>query len=81
MTGRPPAHRRTCEDTHQKTTRKNNKASHDVSPKAEGPEADIEHAQFQPIDAQTNGPQIFYGLLYHLRVVKPNEVRRCGAAV
>lgn len=49
---------------------------HDVSPKADGPEAEayIEHADFQPIDAQTNGPQIFYGLRYHLRIVKPNEV-------
>jgi hypothetical protein len=49
---------------------------HDVSPKADGPEAEayIEHAEFQPIDAQTNGPQIFYGLRYHLRIVKPNEV-------
>lgn len=47
-----------------------------MSPKADGPEAEgyIEHAEFQPIDAQTNGPQIFYGLRYHLRVVKPNEV-------
>lgn len=49
---------------------------HDVSPKEDGPEAEayIEHAEFQPIDAQTNGPQIFYGLRYHLRIVKPNDV-------
>jgi hypothetical protein len=51
-------------------------AGHDVSPKEDGPEAEafIEHAEFQPIDAQTNGPQIFYGLRYHLRIVKPNDV-------
>lgn len=49
---------------------------HDLSPKEDGPEAEayIEHAEFQPIDAQTNGPQIFYGLRYHLRIVKPNDV-------
>ncbi len=52
------------------------KAGHDVSPKEDGPEAEayIEHAEFQPIDAQTNGPQIFYGLRYHLRIVKPDDV-------
>jgi hypothetical protein len=51
-------------------------SGHDVSPKADGPEAEayIEHAEFQPIDAQTNGPQIFYGLRYHLRIVKPDDV-------
>ncbi|MBN8753234.1 MULTISPECIES: FABP family protein [Variovorax] len=51
-------------------------SGHDVSPKLEGPEAEtfIEHAEFQPIDAQTNGPQIFYGLRYHLRIVKPDDV-------
>jgi len=51
-------------------------SGHDVSPKPEGPEAEafIEHAEFQPIDAQTNGPQIFYGLRYHLRIVKPDDV-------
>jgi hypothetical protein len=50
---------------------------HDVSPKADGPEAEayIEHAEFQPIDAQTNGPQIFYGLRYHVRIVKPERGR------
>lgn len=51
-------------------------AGKDVAPKAEGPEASayIEHAEFQPIDAQTNGPQILYGLRYHVRIVKPDEV-------
>src|SRR6476469_2359807 len=51
-------------------------AGHDVSPKAAGPEhqAFIEHIELQPIDAQTNGPQLFYGLRYHTRIVKPGEI-------
>ena len=28
----------------------------------------------QPIDPQTNGPQLFYGLRYHTHIVKPGEV-------
>jgi hypothetical protein len=48
----------------------------DVSPKPEGPEkrAYIEHYELQPIDAQANGPQLFYGLRYHTRIVKPDDV-------
>lgn len=48
----------------------------DINPKAEGPEKDpyIERIELQPIDAQTNGPQLFYGLRYHTRIVQPNEV-------
>jgi hypothetical protein len=48
----------------------------DVNPKADGPEkqAYIEHMELQPIDAQVNGPQLFYGLRYHTRIVKPDEV-------
>ena len=48
----------------------------DVHPILDGPETDafIEHIELQPIDAQTNGPQLFYGLRYHTRIVKPNEV-------
>jgi hypothetical protein len=48
----------------------------DVNPKADGPERQefIEHMELQPIDAQTNGPQLFYGLRYHTRIVKPEEV-------
>jgi hypothetical protein len=48
----------------------------DVNPKPDGPEhqAFIEHVELQPIDAQTNGPQLFYGLRYHTHIVKPNEV-------
>jgi len=48
----------------------------DVNPKPEGPEtqAFIERMELQPIDAQTNGPQLFYGLRYHTRIVKPDDV-------
>ena len=48
----------------------------DINPKAEGAEKDpyIEYIELQPIDAQTNGPQLFYGLRYHTRIVQPNEV-------
>ena len=34
----------------------------------------IEHYELQPIDPQTNGPQLFYGLRYHVHIVKPGEV-------
>jgi hypothetical protein len=49
---------------------------HDVNPKADGPEKDayVEHYELQPIDAQTNGPQLFYGLRYHTHIVKTDEV-------
>lgn len=42
----------------------------DVNPKADGPErrAYYERIEMQPIDAQTNGPQLFYGLRYHVRI-------------
>ena len=48
----------------------------DVNPKAEGPlrQAYVEHIELQPIDPQANGPQLFYGLRYHTRIVKPGEV-------
>jgi hypothetical protein len=48
----------------------------DVHPAAEGSEenAFIERYELQPIDAQTNGPQLYYGLRYHTRIVKPDEV-------
>ena len=47
----------------------------DVNPKADGPEHQpfIEQYELQPIDAQTNGPQLFYGLRYHTRIVKPDD--------
>jgi hypothetical protein len=48
----------------------------DVNPKPDGPQeqAFVERIECQPIDAQTNGPQLFYGLRYHTHIVKPNEV-------
>lgn len=48
----------------------------DVSPKPAGPERQpyIERIELQPIDAQTNGPQLLYGLRYHTHIVKPGEV-------
>jgi hypothetical protein len=47
----------------------------DVNPKAEGPERRqyIEHALFEPIDPQANGPQLFYGLRYHIHINTPKE--------
>lgn len=47
----------------------------DVNPKAEGPEerAFIERAVYQPIDPQANGPQLFYGLRYHLHINTEEE--------
>ncbi len=48
----------------------------DVHPAAEGTEENqyIERYELQPIDAQTNGPQMYYGLRYHTRIVKPDDV-------
>ncbi|MEI9926814.1 MAG: heme-binding beta-barrel domain-containing protein [Sphingomonas sp.] len=47
----------------------------DVNPKAEGPERRtyIERIEMQPIDPQANGPQIFYGLRYHIHINTPEE--------
>ena len=49
----------------------------DVKPKAEGAkkQAYVERYELQPIDPQTNGPQLLYGLRYHTHVVKPGEVK------
>ena len=49
----------------------------DVKPKAEGPkkQAYEERFELQPIDPQTNGPQLFYGLRYHQHAVKPEQVK------
>jgi hypothetical protein len=33
----------------------------------------VERYELQPIDRQTNGPQLFYGLRYHTHIVKPGE--------
>ena len=47
----------------------------DVNPKADGPErrSYIERARFEPIDPQANGPQLFYGLRYHIAINTPEE--------
>src|SRR5690349_11771512 len=48
----------------------------DVKPKSDGPrkQAYTERYDLQPIDRQTNGPQLFYGLRYHTHIVKPGEI-------
>ncbi|MHB8247059.1 MAG: FABP family protein [Acidimicrobiales bacterium] len=48
----------------------------DVHPAAEGTESDtyVERYELQPIDPQTNGPQLLYGLRYHTHITKPGEV-------
>jgi len=48
----------------------------DEHPAAEGTGRDafVERYELQPIDRQTNGPQLFYGLRYHTHIVKPGEV-------
>jgi len=42
----------------------------DLNPKAAGPERRdyYERIEMQPIDPQTNGPQLFYGLRYHVHI-------------
>jgi hypothetical protein len=48
----------------------------DQHPVVEGVEGNAytEHYELHPIDFQTNGPQLFYGLRYHTHIVKPGEV-------
>jgi hypothetical protein len=48
----------------------------DQHPVADGtePDAFVESYELQPIDFQTNGPQLLYGLRYHTRLVQPGEV-------
>jgi hypothetical protein len=48
----------------------------DIHPVADGTEEDpfVEHYELHPIDAQTNGPQLFYGLRYHTHLTKPGDV-------
>jgi len=45
------------------------------APVAEGTERDafVEHYELEPIDRQTNGPQLFYGMRYHTHITKPGE--------
>jgi hypothetical protein len=47
----------------------------DINPKADGPERRefSERIELQPIDAQSNGPQLLYGLRYHTRIVASDE--------
>ena len=49
----------------------------DVKPKAAGPkqQAYVEHIELQPIDPQTNGPQLLYGLRYHTFITKPGNIK------
>jgi hypothetical protein len=48
----------------------------DEHPVADGVGVDryVERYDLQPIDPQTNGPQLLYGLRYHRHIVKPGEV-------
>jgi len=47
----------------------------DLNPKAEGPERReyLERIEMQPIDPQPNGPQLLYGLRYHVHIATPEE--------
>src|SRR5689334_17728532 len=47
----------------------------DINPKADGPErrAFREHILMEPIDPQPNGPQLLYGLRYHIHINTPEE--------
>ena len=47
----------------------------DLNPKADGPERRkfSERIELQPADPQTNGPQLFYGLRYHIHINAPDE--------
>ena len=48
----------------------------DTHPVVEGTEHDVftEHYELHPIDFQTNGPQLFYGLRYHTHILNPGEL-------
>ena len=47
----------------------------DIAPKADGPErrAFIERIEMEPIDPQANGPQLLYGLRYHIHINTEEE--------
>ena len=47
----------------------------DINPKGDGPEQRVfrERIRMDPIDAQTNGPQLLYGLRYHIHINTPEE--------
>ena len=48
----------------------------DVHPTADGRQQEpfVERYEMQPIDPQTNGPQLLYGLRYHTHITRPGEV-------
>ena len=48
----------------------------DVKPTAGGGRAQryIERIELSPIDPQTNGPQLLYGLRYHTHIVQPGDI-------
>jgi hypothetical protein len=48
----------------------------DIHPVAAGTKAEpfVERYELQPIDRQTNGPQLFFGLRYHTHIVRPHDV-------
>lgn len=48
----------------------------DVNPYYDGERRQpyVERIELEPIDPQSNGPQLLYGLRYHTRIVKPGEV-------
>jgi hypothetical protein len=48
----------------------------DIAPKAEGPDrrAFSEHIRMEPIDPQANGPQLLYGLRYHIHITTAEEL-------
>ena len=47
----------------------------DLNPKADGPERRdyLERIDMAPIDPQANGPQLFYGLRYHVHILATDE--------
>jgi len=51
------------------------RAGVDINPKQNGPERRefSERIELQPIDAQANGPQLFYGLRYHTHILASDE--------
>src|SRR5215467_13014176 len=50
----------------------------DINPKADGPERRVfrERILMEPIDPQTNGPQLLYGLRYHSHKSLRSELLR-----
>jgi hypothetical protein len=49
----------------------------DLHPEVDGPleEPYFERYDLQLIDPQTNGPQLFYGLRYHVHITRPTELK------